>query len=87
MTESNITDVAPHKLCRSVRERLGITQAQLAEIMGVTETTIIRWEADPNTSPHAREMSPTAQRVLFWMLQPGRPAVWPRTTRAGWPIK
>lgn len=44
-TECTLTRVEGDEL-RGIRRRLGLTQRQLAERMGVTVTSLARWERD-----------------------------------------
>lgn len=57
---------------------LGLSGKQLAEIMGVDVRTVRRWEEIGGRQP-----SPTAVRVVQWMLDGFRPPEWPDELRAG----
>ena len=37
--------------CRSIRARLGLTQAELGQLVGVTRTSVSRWEMDSGRYP------------------------------------
>jgi len=39
---------ATHAEVRNLRQRMGLSQAELAELMGVTEYTVWRWEHGGN---------------------------------------
>ncbi len=39
------------KALRETRKRLELTQDELAKVLGVTNTTVARWERDEMTSP------------------------------------
>lgn len=39
------------------RQRLGLTQAQVADSLGVAKTTVINWEKEDGTYPHSLHMS------------------------------
>lgn len=67
-----------HELIASARRRLGLTQAQLADILGVTVQTVKRWEMNPLTCPSHRRAPETILRVIGWMLEKGRPKTWPK---------
>ena len=43
---------------RIIRKRLGVTQAELAALLGVTRETVTRWETG------VRRVSPLAARLL-----------------------
>lgn len=47
---------------RRIRKRLGLTQAELAEQLGVAENSVARWERDE------MGIRPTAQRLLQMLL-------------------
>lgn len=49
---------------RTIRQRLGMTQAELAEWLGVRMNAVWRWE-------HGHPMSPLARNVFWaWVRQP-----------------
>lgn len=52
------------KELRSIRKRLGWTQAEFAEALGVAENTVARWERDERTiqEPVARFIRAIAAR-------------------------
>jgi DNA-binding transcriptional regulator YiaG len=56
---------------RSARRTLGLSQAQLGYILDVDARTVRRWEA--SGSVQHRPPSPTACRVISWMLDGYRP--------------
>lgn len=41
------------KQLRAIRKRLNMTQQQLADVLGVSRTTVTMWETSP-TMPYAR---------------------------------
>ena len=54
---------------REARERLGLTQQQLADRVGVDQSTVSGWERDDKRRP-ARDLMPSVARAL------GRTAEW-----------
>ncbi|MBI2061184.1 MAG: helix-turn-helix transcriptional regulator [Nitrospirae bacterium] len=48
---------------RQIRKRLGLTQAELAERLGTTRTTISRWEAG------IRQPSRMVLNALGWLVE------------------
>lgn len=60
-----------------LRKRVGLSVSECADLLGVDERTIRRWEADP-ALVSSRDPHPTALRVLLWIASPGRPKAWPK---------
>lgn len=86
-TDEELTAMAGHVLLEQATHKLGVTAAQLADILGVATQTVWRWMRDPELfASSSREIDPTARRVVIWMLRDGRPACWPAPARAGWPL-
>ena len=71
-----------HNDFRAARERLGLTQAELAKILGVTPRAISHWEADPDRVVTARKPYPTAVKAMEWMLKGYRPPEFPRKKKS-----
>ncbi|WP_340109496.1 helix-turn-helix domain-containing protein [Pikeienuella sp. HZG-20] len=65
---------------KAARNELGLTQAQLAEILDTAPPTIRKWEA-PTGRSTARGPNPVACRAMRWMLAGFRPPEWPRARR------
>ncbi|MCB1349012.1 MAG: hypothetical protein KDK11_10330 [Maritimibacter sp.] len=65
----------------AARHSLGLSAAELGQILGTDPRTIRRWEADPETKT-ARPPNPVACQVLRWMLAGFRPPEWPERLRA-----
>ena len=42
---------------RRLRNKLGLTQAELAQLLGVHAVTVSRWETDPNFQPPPYQMA------------------------------
>jgi transcriptional regulator with XRE-family HTH domain len=61
---------------KAIRERLGLTQRQLAAVMGVTQSAIARWEADPSEE-YSREVGATTAGLMRAYEQGHRPPNWP----------
>ena len=60
-----MTDLTSSQL-RALRERLGLTQAELAKQIGTTRNTIARWERDkmrPSTYAHVTALQELAQKT------------------------
>ena len=72
-----------HNEFRAAREALGLTQVQLAKILGVTPRAISHWEADPDRVATARKPYPTAVKAMEWMLDGFRPPEFPRKKKMG----
>ena len=72
--------MTPEKF-KKARNALGLSGNQLAHILNVDERTVRRWEQPPGTG--GRDPSPTACRVVEWMLDGYTPPEWPETLRAG----
>lgn len=62
------------------RRKLRLTIGETARIMNVSERTIRRWEQDPEEG-QGRAPSPTAVRIMEWMLDGFRPLQWPTRLR------
>ena len=67
---------------QKARWALGLSAKQLAAILNVDERTVRRWEQATGTASR-RDPSPTAVRVVEWMLDGYTPPEWPETLRAG----
>lgn len=52
-----------HRLIREGRERLGLTEQQFAEAVGVTRSAVQQWEREGGTAPN-RKKQPDVARVL-----------------------
>ena len=65
---------------RGDRHALGMTQHQLAVLLGTEERTLRKWEADPARVATALPVPPLVANVVGWMLFPGRPPSWPATS-------
>lgn len=61
---------------KQARLSLGLSVTQTADLLGVDDRTVGRWEADP-ALPSSRSPHPTASRVMGWMLDGFRPPEWP----------
>lgn len=66
---------------KASRIKLGLSVAQLAEILDTNASTISRWEA-PASAATKTPLNPTAARVMQWMLDGFRPPQWPSQPRA-----
>lgn len=53
----NYTSNPQAERIKQERQRLGLTQIQLSEWIGVGKTTVINWEKEDGTSPNAIQMS------------------------------
>ena len=62
---------------RTTLDKLGLTQAGLARILGITPQAVSRWVQEPGAPSHA-PIPTWAVRVLQWMQEPGRPPEWPQ---------
>lgn len=62
----------------AARRRLGLSVPEAAHLLAVDARTIRRWEADPESGVQARAPSPTAARVMRWLLEGFRPPEFPR---------
>lgn len=58
---------------KSARSSLGLSAAEMANILNVNPRTIRKWEIDDGTRPP----NATAVRVVEWMLAGYRPPQWP----------
>lgn len=58
---------------KAMRQELGLSAAQLGQILNTDPRTIRRWEQPDGTRPP----NPIACRVLTWMLAGYRPPEWP----------
>ncbi len=61
---------------REARHTLGLTQQQLADVLGTAPTTIRKWEAGDDKST-SRTPNPVAARAVSWMVNGFRPPQWP----------
>lgn len=66
-----------HDDFKAARAALGLTQVELAEILGVTPRAISHWEADPDRVATAHKPYPTAVKAMEWMLGGFRPPEFP----------
>jgi len=60
---------------KEARQKLGLTQRELADILNSNPRTVRHWETDDDTRP----VNPIAERVLEWMLNGYRPPEWPNS--------
>jgi DNA-binding transcriptional regulator YiaG len=67
--------MTPHEF-KEARITLGLSQAQLGEILNTNPTTIRKWEAESDRST-SRKPNPVAVQVLRWLLDGFRPPQWP----------
>lgn len=65
---------------KAARRALGLTQSQLARILGITPQTLRKYEMPPTRSTH-RSVHPTVARAVNWLCDGFRPPEWP-TQRA-----
>lgn len=79
-TMDNLLLMPRNELVHAARLHMGLSQAALADLLGVRENTVWRWELPPDRGQH-RKMPETAARLLVWMCQSGRPAVWPDVSK------
>jgi hypothetical protein len=83
-TWAEFADVPGCVLVPAARKALGLAPDELADVLGVDKQTVWRWERDPvKFGKTSRALPPTARRVLFWMLRPGRPDAWPDAPKKG----
>jgi DNA-binding transcriptional regulator YiaG len=61
---------------RSARNALGLSQNQLAHLLGCDERTIRKWESEEGRKD-ARAPNPIAVRVMGWFASGFRPPEWP----------
>lgn len=61
---------------KEARQKLGLTQSQLGEILNTNPSTIRKWEMSGDRST-SRAPNPVAARVMGWMLQGFRPPQFP----------
>ena len=66
---------------REARHKLGLTQQQLADVLGTAPTTIRKWEAGADKST-SRNPNPVAVRAISWMVAGFRPPQWPSIEKA-----
>ena len=62
---------------KAARRRLGLTQAELAHVLGTTPQTVRKYEMPADRSS-ARGVNPIAARVMRWLLDGWRPPEWPQ---------
>lgn len=67
--------MTPEEISAAI-DQLGLTQVQLAAVMGVRVATISEWLMSPD-KPRARSPSATSQRLLRAYLDGYRPDDWP----------
>lgn len=53
---------------RAIRSQLGLTQAELGEILGVHGRVVRRWEAEPGT-PSSRAIPAPAARLVRLVVE------------------
>lgn len=66
---------------KAIREGLGLSQRQLAAVMHVTQSTISRWEADPDQE-YSREVGANTANIMRAYRDGYRPDNWPKTEDA-----
>jgi len=57
---------------KSARRELGLSQEDLAYVLGINDKTLRIWERDGDRGPN-----PAAARALIWFLEGFRPSEWP----------
>lgn len=72
---TNIPLMDPDEI-KQARRKLGLTQAELAHVLGLSPVTLRRYEMHPDTNS-ARPVHPTVARALRWLLAGYRPPEWP----------
>ena len=60
--------------CRTLRARLGLTQAELGQLVGVTRTSVSRWEMDSARYPIQAPVSKLLRYYLADVLAQEREA-------------
>lgn len=66
---------------KRAKKRLGLSTAQLAKMLGVTGTQVIRMEAPPH-KPWARKIQKPIVRLINIYLDGYRPKDWPQEVRS-----
>ena len=61
---------------KRARQLLGLTQRQLAEVLGTSDVTIRKWEMRDDKSS-SRKPNPVASTAMQWMLDGYRPSNFP----------
>lgn len=61
---------------KKARNTLGLSQVQLAHILGTNPRTVRKWETV--SGPNARGVNPIAAQVVRWMLDGFRPPEFPK---------
>jgi DNA-binding transcriptional regulator YiaG len=69
--------MTPDKI-RQARIKLGLTQAQMAEMLETDAQSIRRWEMQPDAATH-RKIPVRAERLIMAYLSGYRPEDWPKT--------
>lgn len=62
-----LTEMELHKAIRRMRRDRGLTQARLADVVGVSTFTLIRWERGERT-PDGRFLEKLAAALNCWMV-------------------
>jgi transcriptional regulator with XRE-family HTH domain len=62
---------------KAARQKLGLTQSQLGQVLNTAPQTIRKWEM-PESNSTARGVNPVAARVMGWLLDGFRPPEWPQ---------
>lgn len=60
---------------RSARNALGLSQPQLAHVLGCDERTVRKWESEGLAN--SRAPNPIAVRAMTWFASGFRPPEWP----------
>ena len=60
---------------------MGLTQVQLALLLGVSHMTILAWEASPEKVNH-NQISGPACKLMRYFVQGYRPDDWPKVKEA-----
>lgn len=75
-----------HKQFRRARLCLGLNQAQMGAMLGITWQQVSRYEMDPET-PTSRAVSPMAARLMRAYVEGYRPCDWPIEEERPKPIR
>lgn len=67
--------MTPYKF-KKLRKSFGLTQRQMAKVLGVDPSTLRKWEMPVNRAT-SRSVNPTAARAMEWFEQGLRPKGWP----------
>ena len=60
--------------CRTIRTRLGLTQAELGQLVGVTRTSVSRWEMENGRYPIPAPVSKLLRYYLADVMEQERQA-------------